>query len=223
MEVVEAATAGRVLSEAPAKVTVTVEDGEGNEVYTLKEIPLVQFSSDYISTPLSLKAGSYTLTEFVVSSSLGTSIYSTPLEGSELEYLVEDALPISFTVGADAASKVVPEVISTASQTPEAFGYFNFSFNAVSTVEFLMAVFVYDAITENYVLSTGDLTVSANENDLFSGTTTATTNQVEVRSGYDSYSLSVAKSGYTTWSQSFTEAELQALFSNPLEVVLIAE
>jgi hypothetical protein len=100
----------------------------------------------YISKPLSLVPGGYKLSKFLVVDASNTVVYATPTEGSTKAYLVNDPLPILFSVTKDNVTKVVPEVISVKNNTPEDFGYATFSFTEVTTFDFLIGVFMNEKV-----------------------------------------------------------------------------
>ncbi|MBN2350347.1 MAG: hypothetical protein JXJ22_16025, partial [Bacteroidales bacterium] len=47
-------------------VVVSIEDNTGNLVYSSEKVELYSFNGQYISKPLSLVPGSYTLTQYLV-------------------------------------------------------------------------------------------------------------------------------------------------------------
>ena len=208
----------------PAALIVSIVDAGSNLVYDTEEIELYNMNGSFISKPLSLLVGSYTLEKFLVVDADGNVIYASPLEGSDLAYLVNDPLPIEFNVSKDETVKLVPEVLSTETLTPEDFGYTTFSFDIVETFDFLLSVFVYDETAENFELTDAMLSVSANENTIFTGTLGAITNQIKVNDGFDSYILSIEKEAYTSYVDTFTNEELKLYFSSedkgPLVVIL---
>ena len=209
----------------PAALIVSIKNTSGTMAYDTEEIELFNMNGYFISKPLSLLVDSYTLEKFLVVDADGNVIYASPLEGSDLAYLVNDPLPIEFNVSKDETVKLVPEVLSTETLTPEDFGYTTFSFDIVETFDFLLSVFVYDETAENFELTDAMLSVSANENTIFTGTLEAITNQIKVNDGFDSYILTVEKEGYTSYVDTFTNAELKLYFSSedngPLKVILL--
>ncbi len=208
----------------PAALIVSIEDAGGTLVYDMEEIELYNMNGSFISKPLSLLTGSYTLEKFLVIDAEGNVIYASPLEGSDLAYLVNDPLPIEFNVSKDETVKLVPEVLSTENLTPEDFGYTTFSFEVVETFDFLLSVFVYDETAENFELTDAILSVSANENTIYTDSVQAITNQIKVNDGFDSYILTVEKEGYTSYVDTFTNEELKLYFSSedngPLVIIL---
>ncbi len=193
-------------------VVVTIKDTGGNVVYDTKEIELYNMSGSFISKSILLFVGSYTIEEFLVIDADGNVIYASPLQGSDMAYLVSTTLPYNFSVASDETLKLVPEVLSTENVTSEDFGYTTFSFEVVETFDFLLSVFAYDEATDNFELTNAMLTVTANSNDIYSDTLEAITNQIKINDGFDSYILTIEKEGYVTYIDSLTNNELKQYF-----------
>lgn len=208
----------------PASLVISIEDATGNSVYDTEEVELYNMNGSYISKPLSLLVGDYNLIEFMVIDAEGNVIYASPLEEANLAYLVNDPLPLEFIVNKDETVKLVPEVLSTETLTPEDFGYTTFSFEIVETFDFLISVFAYNETTENFELTDAMLRVSAEGNSIYRDSLQAITNQVTVNDGFDPYVVEVTKEGFETYVDTFTNAELKLYFSSedngPLVVIL---
>ena len=195
---------------------VSIEDSEGGVVYDMKNILLYKMGEGFISETLALEVGEYRLTEFLVLDDQGQVIFATPIEGSEKAYLVDDPLPIEFSVCKDEVTKVTPEVLDTEGAIPEDFGYSGFSFEVVETFVFLVSVFV--ATETGMELTESQLSVTSGVEVLYSGSLGAETNVIEVRDGYVMYNLKVEKDGYESYEQSFSNEELRGYFEKPLEI-----
>jgi hypothetical protein len=202
-------------------ILITIIDDQGNPVYSQKQIKVFNFSGTMVGEPISLNAGNYQLTEFLVLDDQGTVIYATPIAGSEYEHLVNDPLPIDFTISADETIQVSPEVVDVATFSPEAFGYASFRFTLVEHFNFLIAAFVYDSNTQGLILSSANLTIYelGTDNILLSTTLGNQTNTIAVRDGFD-YRFVVEKDGFITSDVNFTNAELKSHTSEPLKVIL---
>lgn len=200
---------------------VTITDDQGNVVYDQEQIELFNFSGTLVGEPLSLNPGNYQLTEFLVLDDQGVVIYATPIEGSQYAHLVNDPLPIDFTVTADETSQVVPEVIDVEEFTPDAFGYSTFRFTIVEHFSFLVTAFIYDEVAQDLALATAQLTIyeQGTQNTLYNGQLGDSINAIAVEDGFD-YRLVVEKAGYTAVDNDYTNAELKVFAADPLEVVL---
>ena len=79
-------------------VMLTVINGLGEPVLEDELIPLYKFGNDFISERVELKVGRYQLTRFLVINPDGEVIYAAPIEGSPKAYLVNDPLPVGFSI-----------------------------------------------------------------------------------------------------------------------------
>jgi serine protease inhibitor len=95
-------------------------------------LTLSLFNDTYLSSPLQLSVGDYSLEEFIVMDEYDSVIYISPKTGSDKAALVVKPLPFIFSVYKDSTTQVIPEVLQIDSaDTPEAFGYTEFSFIVV--------------------------------------------------------------------------------------------
>lgn len=213
------ASNGRVAS-TPTSIVISLEDGNGNPVFTLEELPIVNFSGTYATSPVTLNAGDYQITEFLLLDESGETIYATPKAGSDKAYLVSYPLPLDISVSPDFVKTISPELISTLNVDPAAFGYASFGLTVVDTFEMLIAAMRFNIGTFQYELTDATVSVSGDGVALSSTNIAAETTQLTVRDGYDSYQVSVSKSGYTTETATYTLAEMKAFFDDPLTVEL---
>ena len=205
----------------PSAVVVTIVSQVGDTLYNLEEIPLLNFNDGYFSEPLSLSPGTYRLIEFLVLDETGNTVYATPLEGSSLDYLVTDPLSIDFSVIKDATTEVIPEVIPTEVFVPEDFGYSVFRFHVVDIFRFQLTAFAYNSSTDQLELTTASISISGDGTPLHDRDLSAVTNIITIQDGATNYEITVEKTGYATYTQTFTNAELKGHENNPIEVTLI--
>lgn len=211
------------MSSTPSKVIISIKDAADNMVYTLEEITLVHFNGAYISSPISLETGNYTLTEFLVTDASDNTLYACPQEGSPLAYNIADPLPISFTISSESTSKLTPEVLSSSTATPADFGYTNFAFDEVETFDILLSAFVLDTASASHTLTSADVIIYGDNTSIYDQTVSASTNQITLKDGYTLYDVVVSKSGYTTDSTQYTHTQMQAFFTDPLIVSLTVQ
>lgn len=207
------------LSNVSAAI-VTIEDENGAKIYESNQLNLYKFNDVYITEPLSLNTGSYMLTSFYLIDSSESVRYASPLSSSEMAYLVDQPLPISFNVTKDEITTLEPEVLSTEGYTPDDFGYFNFGFNEVEIFDFLIAVCKYNTSIENFELTDAELLITSDDDTLYINLIEAITNKITIRDGYDNYNISLTKSGYKDYTISLTCDSLKEYFSNPLTVIM---
>jgi hypothetical protein len=198
--------AGSRVKETANKILVTIKDSGGNLVENKKEISLYNFEGEYISEPLVLGIGEYTVEEFLVLNNDNEVIYVSPIDGSELAYLVAKPLPLPFSVAQDKITQVAPEVITAEGHTAIEFGYVTFSFDVVNTLAFLSSAFVYNG-TE-LELSSYNLLVTSGSDTLYNAPKPNSTTSTIVRSNYNSFKLLFSKAGYLSVQKEFTKEQL---------------
>lgn len=216
---------GKSVEDAAALI-ITIEDENGVLVYNQEALPLYNMNGSFITQSLPLTVGSYLLTEFIVVDTDGNAIFIAPKSGSEMDYLVSYPLPNLFAIEKDQVTKLTPEVLSTSTYDPAAFGYSTFSFTVIDTFDFLISVFKFNEKEDNFEMTTADLTVKAEENTIYSGHLDAATNQITVNDSYNNYYLKVEKDGYVTHEGSFSNEELKSYNSDengPLVITLEEE
>jgi hypothetical protein len=182
----------------PAAVYITVEGTHGKPVFENKKIALLEFGGGYFTENISLATGVYKLTTFLVLDDDDKVIYAAPLEGSEKAKLIDQALPISFKVTTDVTAEVKPQVLKiTSSDTPESFGYTNFSFEVVDDgqtmpikikVELKVGEIMYLDVDTKITITgyTSDNTQQYQEEFAYVG---PYENQFAVKSGYHHYTF----------------------------------
>lgn len=208
--------------EDAAYVVVTLLDQGGSPVLASEEISLYNFSGSLISETISLPVGTYSLTEYNILDAAFNVIFAVPLDGSELDYLVDSPLPISVSVVANTTTKISPQVLSTTGLAPEDFGFTSFGFNEAETIEFLAVAQIYDSnpLILNWILTAANIDVTDGTNTIYSGTLAALTNHVTVPGDYANYVVTVSKTGFTSQQFSLTKAELEAFYNNPMIISL---
>lgn len=212
----------RIQKDSASFVLVSIEDTKGNSVLNRKKVELYYFNGQILSEPISLNTGSYFLTEYLVLDDQENVIYAAPKKEAKLNYLVETPLPIEFIIKKDHTEKVVPTVVPTNGINPIDFGYTTFSFDIVHTFHFMISVFTYDATSNNFQLTDSKLQVKHNNDVLYDGDITDSTNQVIMIDGYNSYKLTVFKEGYAAYQGEFSANELKGYGSEPLIIKLFS-
>ncbi|MBT1686984.1 hypothetical protein [Dawidia soli] len=214
---------GRVGAVLPAgaSVYVTIADASGQEVYTLKQIALLTLGGDYVSEPLLLSPGAYTLTDFLVTDTAGITLYATPKEGSPLAAWVTDPLPVSFSVTQDAMTGLDVQVLAIAEYSAEEFGYVAFGVEVAPFPYFRLSVFAHD--------TTNALAFTPVHACILDGTDTIYKQVLPART-YDiafvgdlsrTYTLSLTQPSYRRYTRTFVLGELlEALDGAPLLVTL---
>jgi IPT/TIG domain len=192
----------------PKSLLITVLDPSGNTVINRKEITLYKLGDQYLSSPVTLNAidGAYKLSEFLVLGVDNQVAYLTPREGSNLAHLVRDPLDIAFTVNPDEVIEVGPQVIdANISSNPADFGYAQFSFTTVKTINATFAGFVMES--GGAQLSPMTVTIKGIRSGAPVWTYTkeleAKTNSLVIKEE-SSYLVTVNKTGYKKWERTLT-------------------
>jgi len=208
-------------TDTPSSLLVTIKDADGDE--QTEELPLYTFSGNYISEPLDLATGNYTLEGFHVLDADDEVIYSTPLASSDLAYLVENPLAVDIIITTNNTTLVTPEVIPVEGLAPTDLGYSTFNFEIVGILKFWVEGYLYEANETNLDLTTFSYSITPEGATTLNDDAEATTNAILVRADEDSYELSFEKEGFYIRSDiktTYTHDELAAFTSeNPLKLV----
>lgn len=121
-----------ILNSETAYVLLSISKSNGTIVKQMLKLPLIAFGNGFISDPVQLQVGHYSLTEFLILNSDNEVTYACPIEGSDQSQFVNDPLPIAFEVTENETTTVIPQVLAvTGDANPEDFGYVNFGFEIV--------------------------------------------------------------------------------------------
>jgi len=199
-------------------IMVSVEDLEGNIILSDYLIPVYVFGTGFTSENVELEAGDYNLTKFLVINPAGEVIYAAPVEGSPLAYLVNDPLPIGFSIFTDQVTKVAPEVLFVGNQTPDQFGYVSFGMQIIKPLDFwTICILDCPVCAAPTQLTTAQLTVYAANRWHYTFKLEAALNHLVIRGGSDVYTFLLEKEGYVPQKLQFTARELMATTKeNPL-------
>lgn len=207
----------------PAAIVLSVEDLNGNKIFNAKSIELLNMNGSFITKPVTLLAGNYKITSYMVVDGANNVMYTVPLEGSKYAYLVNDPLPVSFSVAHNGYAKLSPQVLSTNEHKPEDFGYPSFSMDTVNTFDFLVATFAYDETALSYKLIPATIEITY-ANFSYSKNLPAATDTITLINTNADYIVTIGSQGYIDWTDTLTAAELKLYFSSndrgPLKVFL---
>jgi hypothetical protein len=199
-------------------ILVSIEDLAGKAVITDSLIPVYAFGTGFTSEDVELQTGDYNLTKFLVINPSGAVMYAAPLEGSPLAYLVNDPLPISFTIHVDQVTNIVPEVLLVGDQPPGQFGYASFGMQVIKPLHF-WTVCILDCpmCMSPTLLTTAKLTVYADNGWHYTFGLEAAVNHLIIKGGSDIYYFLLEKEGYQPQTLKFNARELAATSKeNPL-------
>ena len=214
---------GRTENAIPTKILVTILNAvNGDTLYNRTSLDINPLSG-FVSQPIALLVGDYELVEFLVQDDAGNDLYATPVENSVLAYLVEDPLPIDFSVTKDGTEQITPDVISTEDVSAADFGYSDFNFNIVETFDFLISVFYFDGNLQANELTTASLTVRGDGELLYDDALAAITNQVRIEDVFFNYEVTVTKADFVSQTITYSQAQMKAFLNSPVLFIMAPE
>jgi hypothetical protein len=199
----------------PAAIFLSIKDQKGDYIFENKKIALLAFGQGYVSETLEMTAGSYSISQFLILDNTDKIIYATPLKDSDMAAYVKRPLPISFDVGENSSSQIVPEVVAVLSQDiPENFGYTNFAFEVVITqsvklkanVKLAVGSILYENVDARITISGYDVNGAKKWNEVFQYTGPVD-NELPVKFGFHHYKIETDKWGVHD-EQTITSNEL---------------
>lgn len=199
-------------------ILVSIEDLKGNAVITDSLIPIYAFGTGFTSENIELEAGDYNLTKFMVIDPSGAVLYAAPVEGSPLAYLVNDPLPVGFSIHPDQVTSVAPEVLLVGDQPPSQFGYANFGMQVIKPLGFwTICILECPMCLSPTQLTTAKLTVYANNGWHYTFKLEAALNHLIIRGGSEFYTFLLEKEGYLPQKLLFSAKQLlETSKENPL-------
>ncbi|SNR15494.1 WD40/YVTN/BNR-like repeat-containing protein [Tenacibaculum jejuense] len=151
-----------IANETPVALIISVVDENDETVFENKRHELINFNGSFLTEDIELKTGTYRLTAFNVINSDNEVILSTPITGSDFADLVQNPLPIEFTIDEDASITVTPEVLRVnEDDTAESFGYVSFGFDIVETQN-LFITLINESVTPNVSID-GSIEIKIND------------------------------------------------------------
>lgn len=186
----------------------------GPRAATGQVLKLINFGGNLLSEYLELPVGTYQLTQFELLNATGQVVYVTPLAGSKLAYLVSTPLSRTFTVAKNVQGRVKPDVISTAVGVPGDFGYTGVDFAVIPTFDALFQV--QAPLAADFGNVEARLSIMVGTVPYYSGNLTAGLNQITLKETAGTYTVTISREGYDSFSGSYTLAEMKAFLNVPL-------
>lgn len=199
-------------------LTILNDDGSPTK-YSGCEVKLLNMNGVYFTQKLSLKTGTYKLTQFLMLDEVNNTIFAAPLMGSQQAQNVTNPLPILFNINTDNVRSVNVEVLSTANLTPDDFGFVKFPVVNVNTFSFMMAVTDFP---DDSLLS-ALLNITSDSYSYLQNLENIANNVVTIKDELSNYTIVVSKSGYEQYSYTFTRDSLKAYELIPGNLPLIIE
>jgi len=201
-------------------IVVSIEDMDGNPVLTDELIPVYLFGTGFISDEVEMAAGDYNLTKFMVINAAGEVILATPVGGSPLAYLVDNPLPISFSIIGGTSTMIAPELLTVGDYSPGDFGYISFGGQIIKPLGFYVMAVIDNPLSASplpAMPTTAELTVYDYGYWHYTFNLEAAVNYPIVRGGSDVYTFLLEKEGYQPQYFTFAARELAATTKdNPL-------
>lgn len=195
----------KVVNDADIKaVKISVSNDRGKEVLTNMVLELSLFEGNYSTEAVKLKVGSYVLTKFEIVDATSVTTFQTPAEDAENASLVDDPLAIDFVVPNDSIA-VLPEVVST-----------------TESIGFQLVVSSFNAATQVFESTQANVEVVSGTELLTDYTLPIGASQVDVEKN-DLYTITVTKTGYASYTRSFTLGEIQGYAVQSLKIRLYTE
>ena len=200
------------------QIILSVEDLNGESVFSDKFIPLYNFGPGFISDKIEIPVGKFKLTKFMVINPSGKVIFAAPLEGSPLSYLVNNPLPLNFRINPEAITRILPEVLEVAGQSPDQFGYAGFGIQIVEPLTFYaLCMLDNPMIMAPTQITNAKLTVYAKNGWHYTFNLQASVNRIIIRGGSEVYKFVLEKEGYESQYLQFTAEILRnSTKENPL-------
>lgn len=189
------------------QILITLTDEAGQAVLDHFKVNVYQIADQFTTDPITLKEGTYQLTKFGVLSG-NEILYATPLKESKYAYLVNDPLPIAFTIQKNNQTALGLEVLSTRQVDPINFGFVSFNFGIVNPLAFHVKCYAYDLSQERYISSIAKLDVIADGNQFIHLTLGDTINTIWLRPDIYAYKFIFEREGFAKVEATYLANEL---------------
>jgi hypothetical protein len=198
-----------------ARAWISVASSNGESILSDHEVRVFKTDAGYITDPVELKPGGYTLTDFIiVEDSVG--LYVTPKKGSELSSSMTDVLPFNFSITENSAATVGVRVMDVGNVELEKFGYASSKSKANT-----LSLAVYDKKDGTTSLTAATAELSQNKKLLKTFSLAAAVNKISLVGDHKApYTLTV----YTANSAKTRTFDMKTLKKEigkkPLEMIL---
>jgi hypothetical protein len=212
---------GRLSNDLPGnvKLYISLTNPSGTTVRN-EIINIFAFGGNYLTQPIELPVGRYSISDFFIVSSASEILFATPRQGSTLAAAVNHPLPFGFTLGKGKTATVEMQVIDATKHSPQAFGYAAFNITVVNPLP--IGVFIEQG--SDLVLTNANGFIYESDSDIL-----LQEFSLSAKIGYVSfigeldkeYRMVIQKDGYIQYSKLFSyNLLLEELQGEPLEVVL---
>jgi hypothetical protein len=113
---------GDIVLPENSRARISVAGSNGVSVLSDHEIAVFKTGGVYVTEPVELVVGAYTITDFIIVND-SSALYVTPKRGAELSSALTDALPYNFSIAENNTKNVSMSVMDVGSQDLNKFGY----------------------------------------------------------------------------------------------------
>jgi hypothetical protein len=198
-----------------ARARISVASSNGASVLSDHEISVLKVDNSYITDPVELLAGAYTVTDFMIVKD-SAALYATPKNGTELSTLVTHALPYKFSINENSAANVSMHVVDVRNEDPEKFGYASSKIKANA-----LSIAVYEIKAGQTVLTSATAELRQHKKIIKTFSLNAAVNTITIGGDHKApYTLTVY-TGESAKTQTFYLKKLkQEIGKKPLSITL---
>jgi hypothetical protein len=212
---------GRLAGQLPPNVRLYLSyENPSGSVQANEFINILAFGDSYITEPVELPVGRYSIINFFIVSSSNEILFATPKRGSALAAVVDRALPFGFTLGKGKVNSIDMQVIDAKKHPPKAFGYAAFNVTVVNPLP--ITVFIEENEDSVLTNASGFIYESGADVLLQEFSLDAKINYISFEGDVDAqYKLIIQKEGYVPFERLFSyNALLEGLNGEPLNIVM---
>ena len=203
------------------QLLISVTGANGEMIFEDKLIPVYGFGNGFVSEQIEIRAGEFFLTKFMVLNNLGRVIYATPVDGSPRAYLVNQPVPLFFSIYPGETTQMAPEVLPVEGFTPSDFGYATFMVQVVKPWPFyVMAMLDNPLLMRPSLLTDAELYVMAPDGWSHNFKLQPMVNKLEIRAA-QYYEMVVFKEGFPEVRLKLTGREILASSENNPYIIYI--
>ncbi|MBT1705587.1 hypothetical protein [Chryseosolibacter indicus] len=217
---------GRSAAHLPSgvKILISLSNASGT-VLTRHPVSILKLGDSYITEPIQLNTGQYSIIDFLIVNNDDKILFATPKQGSPLATAVSHSLPYTLTVEKGKISTFEIEVIDAVKNNPDAFGYASFNLKVIDTLP--ISVFIATRMGQSENLEFTDAKASLYSNGILVGEFAlgAKVNYIPLDGQQDgSYKLVVKKENFIDFVKTFSYKELmEGIDQGSIKVVLVSK
>ncbi|MCX2681846.1 hypothetical protein OOZ15_17965 [Galbibacter sp. EGI 63066] len=150
---------------------ISIIDTNGDAVLTREKVEVFKQDDKYITDEIILTAGTYSLTEFILTDANNVVVAMVPKANAPLSKLTQNTLPFSFNVKEEELAITSTENISADGYTAVDFGYKSLDLSFPDTTDFFSLIVDESTLITTKTIVIESITNSSYEIDWGDGTT----------------------------------------------------